>query len=169
MDGLHCQQQQPERIRRRTVVAALASSLASQVAPAVHAQASADALKAFLELSRVLTGRNDLDVDQATRLRDALRAHAPDFDEAAGALLQLITERKLAVAGLQPALDRDASRLAPLPRRIVTAWYTGVVGEDERARCVTFETSLMHAVVRDRLRPPSYCHGPHGSWASKPA
>jgi hypothetical protein len=46
-----------------------------------------------------------------------------------------------------------------LPRRIVTAWYTGVVGEGARARCITFETSLMHQIVADRLNPPSYCHG----------
>jgi hypothetical protein len=83
-------------------------------------------------------------------------------------LLLLITERKLAIGRLQPTLDTEASRLVSLPRKIVSAWYTGIVGEGERARCVAFETSLMYAVVKDRLTPPSYCHGPHASWASQP-
>jgi hypothetical protein len=59
--------------------------------------------------------------------------------------------------------------LSALPRQIVTAWYTGIVGEDERARCITFETSLMYVVVADRLNPPSYCSGPYGTWLDKPA
>jgi hypothetical protein len=27
---------------------------------------------------------------------------------------------------------------------------------------------LMHQVVADRLSPPSYCYGSHGSWAQAP-
>jgi hypothetical protein len=168
MDVLDCENQEPALIRRRTLVTTLAGSFLSQVTPAVHAQVDGDALKAFIDLSRVLTGRSELDAEQATRLREALVAQARDFDADARALLSLITGRKVAIGRLQLTLDSEASRLASLPRKIVSAWYTGIVGEDESARCVTFETSLMHAAVRDRLTPPSYCHGPHGSWASKP-
>jgi hypothetical protein len=153
--------------RRRVLVTTLAGSLLSQFAPAIHAQSSA-ALSAFVELSRVLTGRSELDAQQAARLHEALSAESRDFEEDTGALLRLIAERNIAIDRLQRTLDGEASRLAALPRKIVSAWYTGIVGEDVRARCVTFETSLMHAAVKDRLTPPSYCHGPYASWASRP-
>ncbi|MDB5900821.1 MAG: Membrane bound containing D-sorbitol dehydrogenase [Ramlibacter sp.] len=168
MDLLDCGEQEPALIGRRMLVATLAGSVLSQVVPAAHAQPDADALKAFIALSRFLTGRGELDADQARQLHEALHAQAGDFDADARALLVLIAERKLAIGRLQLTLDTEASRLAPLPRKIVSAWYTGIVGEDERARCVLFETSLMYAAVKDRLTPPSYCHGPHASWASPP-
>jgi hypothetical protein len=51
----------------------------------------------------------------------------------------------------------------------VTAWYLGVVGEGEQARCLAYETSLMTMVVGDRLPPPTYAYGSYRSWTSKPA
>jgi hypothetical protein len=78
-------------------------------------------------------------------------------------------ERKIDPAQLQQALDAEQSLLTAVPRSIVKAWYTGIVGEAERARCITFETSLMHVAVADRLNPPSYCYGSYGSWMDQPA
>ena len=69
---------------------------------------------------------------------------------------------------LQALLDGEHSPLALLPRRIVSAWYLGIVGEGEHARCVAFETALNAAVVADVLKPPTYCYGVYGSWARKP-
>jgi hypothetical protein len=168
MGVLDSEEQEPAFNRRRVLVTTLAGALLSQVVPAARAQGDQDALKAFLALSRVLTGRADLDEEQARRLHEALRAQAGDFDAQTRALLLLITERKVPVARLQLTLDSEASRLASLPRKIVSGWYTGIVGDAAQARCVTFETSLMHAAVKDRLSPPSYCHGPYASWAARP-
>ena len=81
----------------------------------------------------------------------------------------MIGQRKIEPSELQPTLDAEQSPLSALPRKIVTAWYTGIVGEGERARCIMFETSLMYVVVADRLNPPSYCSGPYGTWVDKPA
>jgi hypothetical protein len=69
---------------------------------------------------------------------------------------------------LQEVLDAEHSALAPLPRRIVTAWYLGVVGEGEHARVVAFETALNAVAVADVLKPPTYCYGAYGSWTKKP-
>jgi len=66
-------------------------------------------------------------------------------------------------------LDSEKSPVAALPRKIATAWYIGVVGDGEKARCITFETNLTNVVVSDKLTPPSYCYGGYGSWAEKPA
>jgi hypothetical protein len=69
---------------------------------------------------------------------------------------------------LQHVLDNEHSALAALPRKIVTAWYLGVVGDGEKARCITFETSMMNEIVSDKLKPPSYGYGGYGSWAERP-
>ena len=122
-----------------------------------------------MAVSRVLTGRPTLDSDQAARLYEALVADAPGFPADIQALRSFIDERKIDPALLQQALDAEQSLLAAVPRAIVKAWYTGIVGEAGGARCVTFETSLMHVAVADRLNPPSYCYGSYGSWMDQPA
>lgn len=167
-DDLRSEAAENHRTARRVLVTGIVGSCLSQLVPAVHAQASGDGPAAFLAVSRILTGRGVLDEQHASSLYRALAADASAFEVDVRALLGLITERNLPVDRLQRTLDRESSRLASLPRRIVTAWYTGIVGEDERARCVTFETSLMHVAVSDRLTPPSFCHSQYGSWASKP-
>ena len=153
---------------RRALLAGLAAAYLSWTAAPADAQA-ASAQDAFLALSRFLTGRPSLDPGQAARLYEAFVAAAPRFGDELRALLVWIEARGIEADRLQPALDGEGSALASLPRRIMTAWYTGVVGEGAGARCVTFETSLMHQAVGDRLNPPSYCYGPHASWSEAPA
>jgi len=102
-------------------------------------------------------------------LDPALAAELPGFQGDVEALHALIGARGIDPGQLQQTLDAEQSPLAALPRQIVTAWYTGVVGEGGRARCITFETSLMHVIVADHLSPPSYCYGPYGSWVETPA
>ena len=154
-------------LQRRAVVLALAASALATTLPRPALAQSAE--PAFLQLSTLLTGRSSLDTDQAARLHEALVADDPQFDDAVAAVLALIAEQKLDAGGLQQALDQQSSDLAPLPRRIMTAWYTGVVGEGAEARCLSFETALMHQAVADKLNPPSYCYGPYASWTEAPA
>jgi hypothetical protein len=122
-----------------------------------------------MAVSRILTGRPSLDPDQAARLYEALAADSPGFPADVQALRSFIDERQPDPTQLQQALDAEQSPLIGVPRSIVKAWYTGIVGEAERARCITFETSLMHVAVADRLNPPSYCYGSYGSWMDQPA
>jgi hypothetical protein len=153
--------------QRRALLAGLAAGCVSPIALPAFAEAGA-AQDAFLSVSRFITARAALDGDQAARLYDALAADAATFATDVQRLRDWIGARKLAAGELQHALDADRSPFAALPRKIATAWYTGIVGEGASARCVGFETSLMHRVVADRLRPPSYCYGPYGSWAEAP-
>jgi hypothetical protein len=153
--------------QRRALLTGLAAAYLSWVVAPAHAQTAA-AQDAFLAFSKYLTGRPSLDPGQAERLQEAF-ADAPQFATELPALLAWIEERAIKAGQLQRALDAEGSALAALPRRIVTAWYTGVVGEGARARCITFETSLMHQIVADRLNPASYCYGGYGSWVDIPA
>ena len=155
--------------RRCILIGLTATYLFSYVPPAVAQPADAGARDAFMAVSRILTGRSALDPDQAARLYEALVADAPGIAADVQALRSFIEERKIDPAQLQQVLDAEQSPLTAVPRSIVKAWYTGIVGEAERARCVTFETSLMHVAVADRLNPPSYCYGSYGSWMDQPA
>jgi hypothetical protein len=159
----------PDPDRRMLLTGLTAAYLSSLIAPADAQPATNASQDAFLGLSRILTGRPSLDPAQAARLYEALVADSPQFQDDVRTLLVWIDERRIDAGQLQQALDAEQPALAALPRKIVTAWYTGIVGEGERARCITFETSLMYVVVADRLNPPSYCSGPYGSWVDKPA
>lgn len=157
-------------IERRVLLTGLAAAFLPALMPQAVAQAAdVPGGDAFLDISKVLTGRASLDAEQAARLREALVADDPRFEGEIRALLALVNDRSIDAADLQRTLDAEDSALASLPRRIMTAWYTGVVGEGASARCVTFESSLMHQLVADRLNPPSYRHGGHGSWTDTPA
>jgi fructose 5-dehydrogenase small subunit len=172
LDAASCDPRQemenpPDRERRALLVSVLTAAL-SLVAPAGPAGAAAADQDVFLDASEFLTGRPSFEPGEASRLYHALLADDPQFPERLEALVSLIKQQRIDPLNLQQILDREHAALAPLPRKIVTAWYTGVVGEGDKARCVAFETSLMNMVVSDKLKPPSYCHGGYGSWVEKP-
>jgi hypothetical protein len=155
--------------QRRMLLTGIATAYLSSFVPPAIAQPGSDAgPEVFLNVSKFLTGRSSLDVDQSARFCEALAANVPDFVADVRALLALVADRQIDATHLQQVLDAENSPLASLPRRIVTAWYTGVVDEGGAARCITFETSLMYQVVADRLKPPSYCYGAYGSWMEAP-
>jgi Membrane bound FAD containing D-sorbitol dehydrogenase len=156
--------------RRMLLMTALAASAtAALIPPAVAAPAADAGRDAFLATSKILTGRSSLDLEEASRLYDALVADDPQFSADMQALHTLIDQRKIDPLRLQQVLDTEHSTLAALPRKIMTAWYIGVVGQSQNARCLSFETSLVYQTVSDHLKPPSYCYGVYGSWAEKPA
>ena len=159
----------PDRTRRM-LLGGLLSGYTASLIPWALAQPVANANRgAFLAVSAILAGRKTLDEALATRLYDALVTSDPSFPAAASALLALINERSIDPLRLQGVLDAEHSALAPLPRKIVTAWYLGVVGDGDRARVVAFETALNAVAVADVLKPPTYCYGVYGSWTKKPA
>lgn len=156
-------------LARRGLLATMLTAYTASLIPWALAQPVASADQgAFLAVSAILAGRQALDAAQAKRLYDALVADDPGFAAATRALLALINERKIDPLQLQAVLGREKSALAALPRKIVTAWYLGVVGEGEHARCLAYETALNAVVVADVLKPPTYCYGVYGSWVKKP-
>lgn len=159
----------PDPVRRALLTSLLAASAASVIPPAFAASAADAAENAFLSASQILTGQDSLDPEQASLLYNALTADDPQFAEGVQALAKILDQRKIELLQLQHVLENEGSPVAALPRKIVAAWYTGIIGEGEKARCVTYETALMNVVVVDKLRPPSYCYGAPGSWVEKPA
>ena len=155
-------------VPRRTVLGGLAALCLTGATSPSGAQTTGFE-DAFLSVSKLLTGRSALDSGHAKLLRDALIVEDPGFPGAVRALADWISARQTGAGELQRVLDAEKSPFAYLPRRIVKAWYTGVVGEGARERCISFETSLMHQLVADKLAPPSYCYGPAGAWVQAPA
>jgi hypothetical protein len=154
--------------RRQLLTGLTAACLTALVAPAAAQVAAHPGEDAFFAASKFLTGRSSLDRMQGARLFDALTASTPRFETDVRALLAFIEDRKLEPERLQQALDAESSPISAVPGKIMTAWYSGIVGEGGSARCIAFETSLMYQAVADRLKPPSYCYGPPGSWSRKP-
>ncbi|MGO4174592.1 sugar dehydrogenase complex small subunit [Bosea sp. TAF32] len=154
---------------RRLLLFGLVSAYTASLIPWALAQEATDADHgAFLALSAILAGRPSLDAAQSLRLFGALVADDPGFPAATKALLDMIEQRKIDPMQLQKTLDDEKSSLAPLPTRIVTAWYMGIVGDGTKARCLAFETALNAQTVADVLKPPTYAYGAYGSWARSP-
>lgn len=158
----------PDPVRRALLTSLLAASAASVIPPAFAAPAADAAQNTFLSASQILTGQSSLDPEQASLLYNALIADDAEFADGVQTLAKILDQRKIDLLQLQHMLDNEHSPVAALPKKIVTAWYTGIVGEGEKARCITYETALMNVVVNDQLRPPSYCFGAPGSWVEKP-
>lgn len=159
----------PPQPTRRVLLVGLLSAYTASLIPWALAQPVASAERgAFVALSSLLAGRQALDTVLATRLYDALTADDPGFPAAAKALLTLINERKVAPLQLQQMLDSEKSPLAALPRKIVTAWFMGIVGSGDKARCLAYEHALNAGVVEDVLKPPTYSYGVYASWEKKP-
>jgi hypothetical protein len=155
---------------RRLVLRGFVAAYVASRIPWALAQSVASAdIAPFMALSALLAGRQSLDAAQGQRLFAALVADDPGFPAAAKSLLDTIEAQKLDPATLQQALDAEKSALAPIPRRVMIAWYLGIVGSGDKARCIAFETALNAELVADVLKPPTYSYGAYGSWARKPA
>ncbi|MQR00771.1 sorbitol dehydrogenase family protein [Glaciimonas soli] len=159
----------PSNLTRRTLLIGLLSAYSASLIPWALAQPVANPEQgSFVAVSAILVGRQALDAVQAKRLYDALTADDSGFPAAAQALLTLINDRKIDPVALQKTLDDEHSPLAALPRKIMTAWCLGIVGDSEKARCIAYETALNAVIVEDVLKPPTYAYGTYGSWAKKP-
>ena len=159
----------PVILTRRLLVAGLLAAYSTSLIPRALAQpAPAADHAAFTALSAFLTGRPALGAAQIARCYDALAAGDPRFSANVQALLSLINERSIRPLQLQAVLDGERSPLAPLPRKIASAWCLGVVGSGEAARSLAFETALNAVIVADVLKPPTYAYGAYASWVSKP-
>lgn len=125
------------------------------------AQASApddDLVERFMSLSAKLIPQYNLDPAIGRRLLDALNQHFEDTPESLAYLAQVIDQP-------QSQWD-DAQRNAA--KRVLYGWYTGIVGEGEKAVVVIYEDALQFRCVENELIVRSYCPNKPGFWAEKP-
>ncbi|WP_449428435.1 sugar dehydrogenase complex small subunit [Rhodanobacter umsongensis] len=136
-----------------TVAALVAAATTDLVAlSSSGAEVQGAALDSFMAVSRLLTGRSQLDGVVGARLLVALEKNAPDF---ASGLPQL------AIALKAETLDATQEATA---LKIMQAWYVGMVDKT----VVTYEQALMFDAVSDNLSIRSYAGGAPGFWAKDP-
>ena len=150
--------------RRHLLVAVstLAAALGLPGGGAAQAGGVADpaiGLDAFRDLSVALTGFAPPDVSLAESFRDAFAAEAADL----GRLHDIVRH--------QPPEAWDAAiaaaGLGPLAEALVTAWYTGMVGEGANRRVVSYLDAFVWYAV-GYTKPPSQCDWDFGAWADPP-
>lgn len=158
-------------LQRRQLVGGLLVAGAVQMVPwavAVSPSPSPSASPAFMALSRYLTERDDLNPHLAARMQAALQGLDSAFATRADALWQWIDSNRVALADLNARLKADKPELAALPGQVMQAWYLGIVGGGLQTRVVAYEYALNAQLVSDKLKPPTYSYGTHGSWTRNP-
>lgn len=132
--------------------AAFAQSAPAPVAPI--------ASQAFRDLTLALTGYAPRDPSMVDAFHDAF----------SNELTQLEQLYRILVA--QP--DRndwpeaiEQAGLAPLAEQLIAAWYTGIAGEGDAARVITYLDAVVWYAV-GYTKPPSTCDTDFGAWAVRP-
>lgn len=150
------------RARRRFLRRQLLFAAGMALPSAVLSQAAASPVQVarldrFIGLSEailaplpLLTLKGAVDGTIAARLMAALGGEADDFYPQ--------------LDQLDVNADSHTLKNSPLARRVLAAWFTGVVGGE----LVSYELALKYRVAADVLPVRTYCVGRPGSWSEKP-
>ena len=146
-----------------------AATLSLPLAGPVLAQEGESTLTRFLDVSRLLTRRRALDAVLARRIYEELNRVVPRFDYRIDAMRRFIDMQGIIdVEVLAAGLAREDRDLAGLLKTILSAWYTGVVGDGANAKLVAYANALMFDTVRDVVVVPSYCSAAPDYWTARP-
>lgn len=135
---------------------------------AISPSRSAATSPAFTALSRYLIERDDLPPVLAARRQAALQGLDSAFVARADGLWQWIDSSRVARTDLNTRLKADMPELAAIPGQVMRAWSMGIVGSGTQIRVVAYEYALNAQLVSDKLKPPTYSYGTHGSWTRNP-
>jgi fructose 5-dehydrogenase small subunit len=123
----------------------------------------------LMKLVVFLTNKTDLSTEIVIRAHRALIAEEPSFDRRLRSLIQRID-----AAGLS---DVEEFRTSPLARdselmvtaiAVISALYTGRVGNSYRGHLVSFEEALMYRPTADVTVIPTYARAGPGYWVKAP-
>lgn len=116
--------------------------------------------RAFHDLTLALTGYAPRDPSMVDAFHEAFSAE----------LTQLERLYELLVSNPEredwPKAIEDAG-LSALAEQLIAAWYTGIVGEGEAARVITYIDAFVWYAV-GYTKPPSTCDTDFGAWAERP-
>ncbi|MEQ8653836.1 MAG: sugar dehydrogenase complex small subunit [Kiloniellales bacterium] len=116
-----------------------------------EARADVD-LAAFMALSEHLTGRSDLDPVIGRVYLTALQREATNRD---------------ALAALSRDPGRQDGQALALRKQILRCWYSGLIGEGDASKVVSFEAALLWSAM-GFAQPKGWCRGPVGYWSEPP-
>lgn len=115
-------------------------------------------LDSFMQVSRRLSGRDQLDQRLGQRLFEALTQRGT------------LAERTLAELARQaePRPELWSREQQDLAREILRGWYLGQVDQYNEAVVIAYEGALMFSAPQDVQVIRSYCPGRPGFWAEPP-
>ncbi|WP_241581494.1 sorbitol dehydrogenase family protein [Rosenbergiella nectarea] len=125
---------------------------------AQNTASSGDTLRAFIRITQAITEHKQVNAELAAHFFNAFVKKVPNFAQQITPLVQLIQEGMSATAFAEKA---QAAGLQARLQQIVTAWYTGTVGNDYHGILVSYQQAWMYRTVSDGLVVPTYCgNGP---------
>ncbi|MGO1298573.1 MAG: sugar dehydrogenase complex small subunit [Vibrio sp.] len=151
---------------RRNIIKGLASTSLLSFLPAFNVMADAlsdDVPAAFISVSKTLTGRESLSDVLGECFYHALQATQSNFSNQVMAL-----EKELSQLEPKNYTEKLSSQAQKTAKTILSAWYTGIVGEGPSAQVIAYRHALEFSAVDDVLTPRSYCPNKPGFWAAKP-
>lgn len=121
----------------------------------------------FYLVSQAVTEHKNLSEGTSAQIFNAFFRSQPDFAVQVGKLHALVKNDQSAIQLQQVAKQAE---LGGLLTSIVTAWYTGTVGNGTDSILVSYKDALMYRPVSDGLIVPTYCgNGPLWFTAAPPA
>ncbi|SFU22900.1 sorbitol dehydrogenase family protein [Mesorhizobium sp. YR577] len=125
--------------------------------------APADDARAFLDLSRIATGRTELSPVTAQRIFEALSddGMGAEIAHLAGFATPGQSPQALKAAAVEAGLDGELMR-------IIAAWYKGTVDTQKGPVVVAYRDALMYTPVADGLTVPTYCNKGPMWWSDLP-
>lgn len=158
--------------RRHLLGGALAAGVVQLVpwsqAAAPAADSAPGTATSFMALSQYLTAREDLNAQLGARMHTALQAINGEFPAQSAALWAWVQTQQVPLERLNERLQAEKPELAAIPAQIMQVWYLGIAGDGAQARVVAYEFALNAQTVGDKLKPPTYAYGVHGSWTRNP-
>jgi hypothetical protein len=154
-------------VNRRELLAVAGAILAALGSPGVAAAATVASTplipistSAFHDLTLALTGYAPRDPSLVEAFHDAFSPELRQLEQ----LYQLLVS--------EPDPDDwpkaiEEAGLSVLAEQLIAAWYTGIVGEGEAARVVTYIDAFVWYAV-GYTKPPSTCDTDFGAWATRP-
>lgn len=113
----------------------------------------------FLNVSQFLVSR-PVGPILGQRYFDALNRHNPNFTHQLSSLQALLQQHNFAhVDDFLAAFGADNSDWQTA-KRIISAWYTGVVGDGSDLELIAYADAMMYLPTKDILVVPTYGGGP---------
>lgn len=158
------------RLRRRHLLAGAAAFALCGALPRPAGAATDDALRRFMHVSRVVTGKRVLNPEVGRRILEVLSAgpSGPKLQALAAAVERSGAPPGQDIARLLKTEPFAGKEVEEAARELASAWYLGVTGPDDDPAFITYTEALMWRPVLDVHNIPSFCGGVPGFWTEPP-
>lgn len=141
-------------------------ALCNSLFPARRAFAAEVAESSFIPVSTFLVSR-PVNPILAGRYYEALSRHFVDFPTQLASLKSYLDQHHFAHVDDFLAANDNQSAGRQIASKIISAWYTGVVGEGSELELIAYAEAMMYQPTKGILVVPTYGGGPL-SWGAKP-